>query len=104
MSKCTCIGLKKKGKYILCGDNGKHFNHSPNANTKNMFFNSKEEAWIYYSNNSKKFITEQQFDQFDWDEGFTVASKDIVQGEEITSNYLTDFPDEGPVDHHSFLK
>lgn len=51
---------KKSGQYVLCGDDARFFNHSPNPNC---------------------------IDTADGDDDITVATRDIAEGEELTCDY-----------------
>lgn len=59
--KRYCYINQVTGLYVLCSDNDRYINHSNNPNTKNF--------------------------NFDLDEGTTEAIRDIMPGEEITTNY-----------------
>lgn len=50
------------GKHVLCADNARFMNHSDSPNTKNIGFTLENE-------------------------GITIALKDILKGQEITTNY-----------------
>jgi hypothetical protein len=82
--------------YVMCLDNARHFNHCNNANTTNRWF-SPEEARKHAK------LTDEQWDQVLYEEGFTIATRDIKKGEEITSNYLTDFEDKGGVEMYDWI-
>jgi SET domain-containing protein len=60
-------GYLHQGNFVLCSDDARYFNHSDTANTQEV---ESEDG-----------------------EGWTVASRDIQQGEEITCNYK-DFDEE----------
>eukprot|EP01125_Pyxidicula_operculata_P002720 TRINITY_DN1255_c1_g1_i1.p1 TRINITY_DN1255_c1_g1~~TRINITY_DN1255_c1_g1_i1.p1 ORF type:complete len:156 (-),score=23.89 TRINITY_DN1255_c1_g1_i1:56-523(-) len=72
------------GKYVLCNDHAKFFNHSENANTSSGYEMTDE---------IRKQLSEEEWEGVLIEEGWTYANRDIQVGEEITSNYLTDFPD-----------
>jgi SET domain-containing protein len=78
---------RAKNCYILCLDNARYMNHSDNSNTETVFLESM--------NNISDLI--------DISEGFTVASRDIKSGEELSCNYNKDFPDYGPLRTQDFL-
>jgi len=82
--------------YVMCLDNARHFNHSNDANTTSRWL-SPEEA------RKQAKLTDEQWDQILFEEGFTVATRDIKKGEEITSNYLTDFKDNGGVEMYDWI-
>jgi len=84
------------GKYIVCMDGARHFNHSWNPNTDCPYsiqeLNSEQRAQLI----------EEQWKDVDPHEKVTIALRDIEKDEEITCNYEEDFPD--PQDPtHGFL-
>jgi len=87
---------EKLSSYVMCLDNARHFNHTTNANTTSRWYD-REEARKYAN------LNEEQWEQVSFVEGFTVAARDIAKGEEITSNYLTDFSDKGGAGTEEFL-
>jgi len=83
----------KKKKYVACLDNGRFMNHADNPNTKTAFFNSLLDIPPDILETTR--MSSLQWEMVDISEGFTVALSDIKAGEELTSNYDIDFPDEG---------
>ena len=55
----------KTGKYVLCADDARFFNHSETPSAEDLYFDNPTES----------------------SEGITVAARDINPGEEITSDY-----------------
>jgi len=86
----------KLSLYVMCLDNARHFNHSVNPNTESLWFGREEVR-------NRAHLTEEQWDNVEFAEGFTVALRDIKKGEELLSNYLTDFIDTGGAGTHDFL-
>lgn len=62
-----CYRNPVSGMYVLCGDDARYINHGEEPNTHDIGFD----------------------DGFLNGEGVTVAARDILPGEEITSNYAS---------------
>lgn len=84
---------QRKKTYVACLDNGRFMNHADKANTHGAYYNDLKELAPHILD--KTGMSEKQWAMVDLSEGFTVASRDIEVGEELTSNYDIDFPDGG---------
>jgi len=73
-------------RYIFCADQARFVNHSEECNCKGS-------TWDELSPEEKERLQkEHNLDDIEVKEGFTIAARDIAVGEEITSNYLEEFP------------
>jgi len=70
----------RTGKIFLCGDNARFMNHSDNSNLRDVAFDDSE---------IEKFKLQDTSELASWTDDFSVASRDIESGEEITANYKT---------------
>jgi len=77
--------------FVICTDHARHFNHSDSPSCGNQ-------AIATLTPEQRAQLTPAQWAAVDSNEGATVAIRDIAAGEELTCNYLTDFPD--PSDPH----
>jgi len=84
-----------EGKYIVCMDGARHFNHSWDPNTHCP-------SSIELTPEQRSQLTPEQWADVDPHEKITIALRDIEADEEISCDYEIDFPD--PKDKtHGFL-
>lgn len=84
---------RKKKKYVACLDNARFMNHSLEANTHSEYYNNLTDIPEHIFDKAR--MTKEKWALVDLSEGFTIASRDICAGEELSANYNIDFPDDG---------
>jgi len=75
-------------RYIFCADQARFYNHAEDCNCKGS-------TWDEISEEEREKLRREynNLDNIEYKEGFTIAAKDIAVGDELTSNYLEEFPE-----------